>query len=1584
MTNAELVELLEQKTPDELTPEEIELLRSRLAESPELREVMIGQLQLETYLTTALTRVSISPEQVVARARQQTSSGSAGVLIVLGILVCLPLLTLAGAVLMNALRDGQGNEVATAKALTNETEEKAGDTHEIKAPPTKPADENPLRDAILAAQGKPVGAAQKQEAQAPPAVPQPPPSERPQEKPEADAAPAAPSPPPWQAALESAGDPPGYTEVAFRTFDPTKSIPQREDLQGWFDQVPGFNFQLHRVDTRAGPCGAVEGVARLRSPWPEQAVLRLALENYNRLKLHFFHGNQGVTLIYYEDQNFRWAAFSTTREGEGKLPRTWAITGTDDGRASRAELRQGGPIELRYLPGERGGEIMLSRGDIVLVSAALAGPPNEVLVEGRAVVQGIELARAQGSPSLPALRPIAHDLEKPAALDWKSTKPEIAQPEKLPDGGLRLAVDKVKEPVTCYAPLPPGLHDVILSLESVTAGTGVLLANSEGQNHYVVLFYRDRATGRLYATVRNAASGWEHNFRPPQDEAAAVLEPKCWVRLVYGCGILRWWLSTDGQHWAEPEIGLENAPPNLTHIGLHVVKDAPQAGLTMRRVVLRELSGITSLVAVEHRSRAVAHTSAPSLGVWMADVLAKKPAEIASPDWLRACAVNTLAAAAPRELAYPLLEALLDDMAGRDLTIDQRLAALDDALLLCWDLRDNAALRVGILHRIWNVGLAQADATGAMAWSSVRPALQSAAIHTHLVGPLELERSVRAETIQRAYAPQSDDTQQYVRTLRLFQQQRYSPLVDWLESLSARESAASPSGEGLTKIKDGWRDALIEELSKETYDTTTEIQAVLESEAWAEAARLITSVDAEAAPGVAPYIKDRMLLASLPVAVRLTLDDYPQVREALGDSFGPLARLRVGQAIAAGDAATVEMATVQFAGTDAAAEAHQWLGDRALASGWFQRAIAEYRRAIGMIPSLRGPIEPRIRLAAAMLGRDEGSPVMQPVQFNEISMSPAEFEALVTEMRGRGNAGSLAASAVAPAPPALPAAKRYTAEVRSRLDGPIGDRPQEEVGDRRTNQFRVPWADRQLATVVEGDVMYVSNRFQIAAYNLTNGQRMWQSQPPPGPIQRSQEWAMIAMQPLVAGNRIFARQLYSNNPLLACWDKPSGKLLWSAEAPASEFFVSDPVIVQGQLGVLSVLVQTGQLGLMRWNLLDPETGEVQLQRDLVRLRNTWGKRTCCEVAALDDSVVAVLGGITLSVDWSGRLRWVRKHVAVPAEEDPRWVLQRYVRPLVQDGRMYVSQPGVRTVDCLDPGTGRQHWSVVLPEVVGIVGYSTGNLILRTEADLRALDPGNGATLWRYPSPELHSFQLVDESSLLLAARERSPTNQDQWLTRLTWLDAARGEPTATCLVANLVDVDPRLGPLVPYKDRIFTFFGRGQHDPNRDVVELVPAGDAERPLPPSLASDPWLVRIPPRMTAAAFQTLPDWRLVSGGDGDRTGPVPEIHGEKDVLGVRSTGATPIILAREIKLPAMDRPRLRLRLGNDAGQVWKLEVRLGEQVLKTEEIKDETHKDRWKTIEADLSPAAGQAGWLTIRLQSTNGDHVAWWKAAEVVF
>jgi hypothetical protein len=118
----------------------------------------------------------------------------------------------------------------------------------------------------------------------------------------------------------------------------------------------------------------------------------------------------------------------------------------------------------------------------------------------------------------------------------------------------------------------------------------------------------------------------------------------------------------------------------------------------------------------------------------------------------------------------------------------------------------------------------------------------------------------------------------------------------------------------------------------------------------------------------------------------------------------------------------------------------------------------------------------------------------------------------------------LAAPATLLKPSSVPAPSGLDVRQASRLDGPLGDRPQEDIG-RRTNLLRVPWADRQIATSALGDVLYVANRFQVAAYNLTSGERIWQSQSPTGQMQRAQDWALVPMRPLITSDRIFVRLL---------------------------------------------------------------------------------------------------------------------------------------------------------------------------------------------------------------------------------------------------------------------------------------------------------------------------------------------------------------------------------------------------------------------------------------------------------------------------
>jgi outer membrane protein assembly factor BamB len=221
------------------------------------------------------------------------------------------------------------------------------------------------------------------------------------------------------------------------------------------------------------------------------------------------------------------------------------------------------------------------------------------------------------------------------------------------------------------------------------------------------------------------------------------------------------------------------------------------------------------------------------------------------------------------------------------------------------------------------------------------------------------------------------------------------------------------------------------------------------------------------------------------------------------------------------------------------------------------------------------------------------------------------------------------------------------------------------------------------------------------------------------------------------------------------------------------------------------------------------------------MRSNWWSRRCCQVAAVDGGIVATLGGVTLGMSPGGDVNWIRKHLTVPADDDPRWILQMYERPLISERHAFVVQPGVRAVECLDVKTGGSRWQAVLPEVIGIIGRISDVVVIQTESDLRGLDASSGATRWRYPVLDLLGFPLCSQSSVVLATNEATNGSEERRV-RLTWLNAADGNLVESSIVEGLADVDPRLGPIVSVGEKMFTFFGRGQNDLTRDVVELRP------------------------------------------------------------------------------------------------------------------------------------------------------------------
>jgi outer membrane protein assembly factor BamB len=1047
-------------------------------------------------------------------------------------LVAAPLLALVGFLVFSALRVPEQVDAAREEPSAGVEPAKVAEEQAAAAVPVEPSSKiEPVKAAARPAEA---------------AKAEPPPSGR-------DV--------PWKAAVDDSVAPVAYEELAFLPFGEAFATKGRDDLKPWFAATPAAGFQVGKVPSRYGQSGMIDGVGRLLCPWPDLAVLRLDLENCDGLKLHFWRGETGVTLAYFEEGN-RWVAQRIMREPGGVIPKTYETVATDEGRCARTEYRYGGAVEVRFVDGE----LLLSRGDVVLLAAALEGKPSEVFFDGRAMINGIALVRT---------------------------------------------------------------------------------------------------------------------------------------------------------------------------------KDAP------RKYVSRSDEQQTE---------------------------------------------------------------------GKQPTLAEQLAAIDEAARLLAGKEVDEKVAADLLGRYARAGLWGADREGVPAWSSVRQAYHAAPIISSRTNLPDVSRAIRWELVSSVYRQQFEQVRDLIRRLRTFHQDRDKPLVEWAEAI------AGGGGNGLALSRDAARGLLIEELSKDAYSSLTEIKAGLEGEAWDDAARLIAALRPETSAGLAPALSDEALLTTVPVAVENILEERGEVRDAMAGQFAATAKLRIAQAIQAGNWNAIELATVQFAGMPAAADAEQWLGDRALVEGRFAEAVKRFARALKLVPELADELGPRLRLAGAMAGEAGGVQVADAVSFGERKLSANEFEQLVQEMRTRG-ARQKSLSGESEGTKGIPEAGKYVAKVRGRLEGAVGERPQEE-GAKRTNQLRVPWVDRQLATTVDENVMVVSNRFQVAAFDGEAGKWLWQSETPGQTMQRAQDWPLIPMRPLVGSDRIITRLLYSANPLLVCLDKQSGKLLWTVETREREAMVSDPLLMNGQVVVLSAVNEGDQTLRLLWRAFDLQTGDAIARKDLVRLRGSWGARRCTQVAPLEDGMVAVLGGVTLATNGEGDVRWVRKQLTLPAEDDPRWILQEYGAPVVDGGRVFIAQPGVRSVECVVVRSGERIWQAVLPEVVGIVGKSGEVLLVRTEDDVRGLNLADGTTQWRYAVPELLGFPLVDEKQVLVASRERA-AGSDEEQVRVTWLDSSEGKVVGSSVVEGVAEKELRLGPATLVGGRVMALIGRGQNDPTRDVVEWTVEGKVE-------------------------------------------------------------------------------------------------------------------------------------------------------------
>ncbi len=718
----------------------------------------------------------------------------------------------------------------------------------------------------------------------------------------------------------------------------------------------------------------------------------------------------------------------------------------------------------------------------------------------------------------------------------------------------------------------------------------------------------------------------------------------------------------------------------------------------------------------------------------------------------------------------------------------------------------------------------------------------------------------------------------------------------------------------------------------------------------------------------------------------MTLDEYPDLRQAINRDHGQAAKLRVRQAIGQNDLSAVRMATIQFTGLEAGAEAHRWLGDRALSAGWFEAALVHYRQA-GKSSAIaeQSQLAARARLAAAMLGRHETQTDGGDFRANSVRLDSTEFDALIEDLVQRKLPDTAGTASGHDTQRVLPGPCGFQVQQRGRLDGQVGSKPEAELIP-SAHRYKVNWAGRQLATAIDGDVMFVSNRFHLAAYEVKTGRRRWQSQLADREPMRSQDWGLIRMKPVVTTDRLFVRLLYGPGPVMVCLDKSNGEILWTAELPATDFFVSDPMIVRGKLAALTLTRGEQSGGVLRLSIIDQKDGRVVRQHALAHLNDTWWQRRCCETTTQGDGYVAVLSGLALAGDLFGNVRWIRQTSVLPSSEEPTWVRQYFHPPLVHGNELYLAQPGVRAVERVDIRSGRLVWSRTMPDVQRVIGVSSDRLILQVERGLAAVARASGEPIWLHPTQHLPADAWCDASTVLYAGYDAAEEQAKHLAAEFVWLDASNGRRIARTRLDGKPYELPGLAPVIPVHDRLWAFSGHDSKNPQLDLLELVPDGEPDETEPADVDVDAWAKHVPLSLRVAAADLFGDWQLLSGALVQKRPIEPAQWGESDVLATHAERGAPVTLARQTAIPAGGRPRLRLKIANTPKDPCVLEVRFNGQVVFHEVFTDKTHGQPWKSLEIDLADVAGKQGWVILEASTPEGRATVdvFWKQVEIVF
>jgi outer membrane protein assembly factor BamB len=1208
--------------------------------------------------------------------------------------------------------------------------------------------------------------------------------------------------------------------AAFDDFDDEQDYPSEDTLKGLVAPVQGQEASFHKWSHGSRLGYQIRGLFRLNQPWEADSALRFSFLEPANVRFHLWNGQQGVTLAYYQGHHQTWAAYGATREGDVPKPTELVLLATDGGRYRRCGA---GTLVLHH----HEGKLVLTRGDLTLLSVPFDGPPKEVFIEGHAVVRGLAMIRSPGIPAIAEPRPVAFRSDKPAELNWTLQPPEGFFWNKLPDGRMELfAGEKSPAAQAGTRIVKPGLYEFVFVIDDPGPGTGIYLGNEEGKQLCRLAFFQHKQTKRALFGSLSPGENWSiDRWADVAHQPAPFVGQRQWFRLTVGGGVVKYWTSGDGEHWSQPAPTAEMLEGACTQVGLYCLAKPHKRAIKLARIEVRRLETLMALAPEEIRDRVDVEplVKAGDVPAWEQLVAQRRPSDVPTDTWWRACLVRTLSENPRFDLGRQLLERLLDVVLAEPGDLTRQLQLLEEVALLAHPNADPTMERLA--QRCERLGLQQARQGYSAPFTAISRAMMRLPFWTEQQPRPFSESLLRHELFAKLGEDRLPEVRELCRQVQFWNRtgHPHSNSPQWTDQVKhlafwgeAQATGQAPKDAVQTAMGPSpWRHPLVVTATREGYNIFGEFTAALQSETYREACQVLSSAAQTTGLGLLPD-KDRRLWVSLPVALELAMREHPPLRQAMQEGFGALGELRFKKAAAQGDKAGVTAVTLQFFGTTAARDAHLWLGDRKLAVGRFAEALGHYERATaigGDAPS--EDLLTRQRLAAAMLGRDASKQPSKSVEIGASRLSAAQFEELVGQLRTSRGSHSNEAKDAPPSP--CFASGKYQVRPWATVESVQLQRP-DPLPDRE-----VDWVGRQTAVTVADGQMFVNNQVDLFAFDLETGRQDWVQR---GPSLKSQ-WPLLPMRPVVAQGRVFVRRLAEANPELACFGRTDGRLLWSCK-PDSHV-ASDPVFVGEDLLILTISEEVADKLILVLNTIDVESGRVRSRVPVAEFYDLWQHRLSLQVMAVDDRIVVVGGGSVLCCDSAGEVRWVRRQVWTPPLRPDygsakAWFQQYQEPPLVRDGRVCATQPGSWSVECIDLKSGRLVWRRAVPELTRLVGLARGRMVAETSDGIAGLEADSGKMLWFQMVDDLQHARLSSPDATVLCI-QRAKLQQDAKPQLVpVWLDVETGRPRERGSALELpAENAPLLWPLVGERGRQWGFFASG--DPpttKRGILELIP------------------------------------------------------------------------------------------------------------------------------------------------------------------